>query len=185
MITAPAPPVLPRPTVVDFFLVVTGFGLSLFLSQISPMTWQPRDDLPSLVMIRVVPVLPELLHLREGVILLWPFFLAFQRLLGRDQGLTSGEWLWVFAWLGTFLVFVLAAWKQWGPIPPPLDAYASWPFVLWYLIVVPSMGLLALLLIPLGLIRRRPVPWTHSLGLVLMLWPLLPLGGLLALSQLR
>src|SRR5262245_61244400 len=95
------PAVPSRPTLVDFLLIVSGFALSLFLARAEGLRVTPAPGAPAVVGNHLVPILPQLVRLPEGVILLWPAFLLTQRVLGRQQGLTSGEWLWVFAWLGT------------------------------------------------------------------------------------
>src|SRR4051794_26565145 len=99
-----APPVPPRPTLFDFVLVVAGFGLSLFLFQADSLRVTPAPGAPLAAVTYLVPILPQLVRLPEGVILLWPIFYLSQRVLGRHQGLTSGEWLWVFAWAVTALL---------------------------------------------------------------------------------
>jgi hypothetical protein len=70
-------------------------------------------------------LLPEAMRLPEGVLLLWPVFLALQRLRGRRQGLTFGEWLWVLAWLGTALLTGLSAWERWGEYSQPLGRHKA------------------------------------------------------------
>jgi hypothetical protein len=174
-------PVPSRPALFDYFLIVTGFALSVFLAQAPSLKVTP-DSAPTGAVAYLVPILPQLVRLPEGVILLWPLFLITQRLLGRKQGITSGEWLWVIAWLGTALLTGLAAWQTWGSVPEFLRDYLPWPFVLGYLIVAPSMAAVALVLLLLGLIGRWQQPWTHTFGLVLIIWPALPVAVILALK---
>jgi hypothetical protein len=176
-----------RPSVVDFFFLLGGCGLSLLLMR-QPLLPElaPRFDAP--LAQSVFPVLPDLVRLPEGIILLWPFFYATQRVLGRRQGLTAGEWVWIFAWLGTVLLNILAALNLRVILPEAARPYTPyllfWPPVIWYAAVVPSMALLALLLALLGMFNRTPPPWTHNLSLVLVTWPVLPLAGILALGKL-
>ena len=46
-----------------------------------------------------------------------------------------------------------------------------------------AMALLAVLIGIWGLIRRAPMPWTHGLGLVLVVWPVVPLVLILLLKK--
>jgi hypothetical protein len=39
------------------------------------------------------------------------------------------------------------------------------------------------LLLLLGLVGRAHQPWTHNLGLALVIWPVLPLAAILALGE--
>jgi hypothetical protein len=41
------------------------------------------------------------------------------------------------------------------------------------------MALIAVLIGLMGLVARREKTWTHTFGLVLLVWPVLPLAGLL------
>jgi hypothetical protein len=70
-----------------------------------------------------------------------------------------------------------------GTLPELMQPYATTPRKLWYLIFVPSMAGLALLLSLVSLVRRGAVPWTHTFGLVLLLWPIAPLLGILSLGK--
>jgi hypothetical protein len=171
-----------RPTLLDFLVIVAGFALSLFLFQAESLKVTVTPAAPAAAA-RIVPLLPQLVRLPDGVILLWPIFFVTQRILGRKQGLTSGEWLWVFAWLGTALLTGLGAWQMWGTVPEFLHAFLPWVFLIAYVIVVPSMAAIALVLIVLGWIGRWQQPWTHTFGLVLVIWPALPVGGILTLAK--
>jgi hypothetical protein len=103
--------------------------------------------------------------------------------LGRRQEITSGEWLWILTWLGTAALTCLAVFRHVVGFPEWLDPYTYTVRWIWHLGFGMAMALLALILIAYGLIRRRPLPWTHGLGLVLVLWPILPLIGILALTK--
>src|SRR5690242_8412711 len=122
-----------RPTLVDFLLLLTGCGLSLFLARL-PLLREPAPRDFTLAAV-VVPVLPALLRLPEGLVLLWPLFYILQLALGRSQGLTAGEWLWVVAWLGTALVNVLAALVHAGAVPESARPFAGVAPVLWYAVL--------------------------------------------------
>ena len=184
MSRAPADPLPPppRPTVLDYFFLLTGAGLSLLLLRLSPLSVNKHESAPP-ALGEWIPVLPEAMRLTEGILLLWPFFYGLQRLLGRRQGLTAGEWLWVLSWVGVALLTGLAAWGKWGSLPEFVQPYADTPRRLWYVIVVPSMAALAVLLLLGGLVRRRPTPWTHPFSLALMIWPVLPLAGVLTFGK--
>ena len=77
----------------------------------------------------------------------------------------------------------LAAWQNWGTLPDWLRDFADRPRTLYYRIVAPSIGALALLFTVGGLISRGPMPWTHPFSLVLMSWPIAPLAALMALES--
>src|SRR5262249_13819981 len=123
------------------------------------------------------------MRLTEGIVLLWPLFLAMQSLRGRAQSLTAAEWLWVIAWLCVVLLTGLAAWKRWGTLPEWLNEVGDKPRTIYYTIVAPSMGALALLFTLGGLLSRAPSPWTHPFSLALVTWPVLPLAGILTLGK--
>jgi hypothetical protein len=172
-----------RPTLVDYSLIVLGFALSSVLYAVLPHPMvEPganamRPPLPELL-----GTLPALLRLPQGVVLLWPLFLAIQRLMGRKQGLTVVEWLWVFAWLGTALLTGLAAWGRWGSVPEFLHEHWSYPALVWYVILVPSLALIALVGALFSAFGGGQRPWTHNLAIVLLVWPVAPLSGFLALG---
>src|SRR3954469_15579497 len=107
-----------RPSLVDYFLLLLGCSLSLFLVRsLGRITVTPNDGL-SEPLADLTAALGDLMRMPEGIVLLWPVFLLFQKLRGRKQGLTAGEWLWVIAWLGVALLTGLSAWeKWWGPLP--------------------------------------------------------------------
>jgi hypothetical protein len=172
-----------RPTLFDYLLLVSGFALSLFLFRLEGLKVAPASGAPAAAATHLVPILPQLVRLPEGVILCWPLFLLAQRLLGRKQGITSGEWLWIIAWLATALLTGLAAWQTWGVIPEVLRERLPWAFLVGYLIVLPSMAAVAVVLLVLGVFGRWQLPWTHTFGLVLIVWPALPVAGVLAFAK--
>jgi hypothetical protein len=172
-----------RPTVVDYFFLLLGASLSLLLFQIgTPLKAEPGPAVPE-PLADLFAVLPEPLRLTEGIVLMWPFLYGTQRLRGRSQTLTSAEWLWVVSWLGVALLTAISLTERYGRLPEFVEPHASQPRQLWYLIFVPCMAALALLRMLTGLFRRGPVPWTHSLALALLLWPVLPLTAILALGK--
>jgi len=187
---AVTPPPLPRPTLIDWLFLLTGCGASLLLSTLpSPRPEPAGAAFDSVWLGRLATTLPALMHLPEGVILLGPFFYLGQRLLGRAPGITTGEWLWIFAWPGVALVNGLAAWRLAidsgaTALPDFLAPHAVylfyWPAMVWYVLLVPSLAVVALLVGLFGMFGRTP-PWTHSLGVVLVVWPVVPLAGILAL----
>jgi hypothetical protein len=188
---------------VDYFLLLVGCALSFYLirlnhplGELGAMT--PKEGVRYLGHLKIeagphiagspalrylVLTLPDLLRLPEGIVLLWPIFHTLQRITGRRQGLTSGEWLWVFSWLGVAALTGLAAWSHWGSLPEFLARQASWPIVIWYVILAPSMSLIAVLVLLFGILGRWQLPWTHSLGLVLVIWPVVPLAAILTLGN--
>jgi hypothetical protein len=176
---SPPIPYTSRPTLVDYWLLLLGCGLSLYLIRTGPMPAEADDSRTDPVLREFVAALPDMMRLPEGVLLLWPVFLALQRVRGRKLGLTFGEWLWVLAWLGTALLAGLSAWQKWGVLPEFVQPYAAKPRVVWYVVVMPSMAALAGVMALGGLLRRIPAPWTHSCGLALVIWPVAPLSGIL------
>jgi hypothetical protein len=191
--TAPAPPAAPtrpyappRPTIFDYLFILFGFSLSLYLVRIDPLPAKAADWVQNPYRESFVPLLPDLMRLPEGAILMWPVFLLLQRLRWRKKGLTSVEWLWILSWLGVAFLAGLAVWNASQGIPDNLkapDAVRLAAPRLWYLIFVPTMAALGVLLWFFSLFAREPAPWTHSFGLALLLWPLLPLAGVLTLGE--
>jgi hypothetical protein len=171
-----------RPTLLDYFLLLAGCSLSLFLIQIKPWKFEAKEGLGAPAA-DLVGQLGDIMRLTEGVVLLWPIFLALQSLRGRAHGLSAGEWLWVIAWLGVATMTGLAAWAKWGTLPEWLQDHADKPRMIYYMIVAPSMGALAMLFAVIGLVRRSPIPWTQSFSLALVTWPVLPLAGILTLGK--
>jgi hypothetical protein len=178
--TAPVPS---RPTLFDFILVVSGFGLSLVLSQAPTLQVTATPSAPPAAEQYLIPILPPLLRLTDGVVLLWPIFLLTQRLLGRKQGLTSGEWLWVVAWLVVAILNGLAWSQKWYTLPGFLSDHLSQVYMIGYLVVIPSMAAIAVVLILLSLIARWQQPWTHAFGLVLIAWPALPVAAVMTFTK--
>jgi hypothetical protein len=181
----PRPAPLPlRPTLFDFFIILLGASASLALFQFRLIRVLPSSAGAAWSgTAMTLPLLEQMLHLSEGIILMWPFFLGIQRLRGRTQGLTLMEWLWVFAWVGTALVAGLGAWNHWVGIPVDVLGPMRSVCLVWYVILGPSMALLALVIALLGMVVRVPPPWTHSCGIALVVWPVLPLAGILALGK--
>jgi hypothetical protein len=177
---AAAPVPISRPNLLDYFLLLAGCGLSYILLRLEYVKINANaSDTQT-----AADVLAGLLRLAEGVILLWPIFFALQCVVGRHHGLTAGEWLWVLAWLGNATLIGLAAWHRWGTMPEIRDKpIIFWAAFLWYVIVVPSMALCAVLIGCFDVASRRPRSWTHQLSLVLTLWPVLPLAAILALGK--
>ncbi len=178
--TAPAAP--SRPTVVDYVFLLGGCTLSMYLLALSPIHVKPHGDNPSPVLHEFVAYLPKTMRLPEGVLLVGPIFYVTQ-LVRRRQGLTAVEWLWAISWLGVAVLTGLAAWQRSGELPEFLQPYATTPRKLWYLIFVPSMAALAVVLGVVGMVRRGSAPWTHTFGLVLLVWPIAPLLGILSLGK--
>src|SRR5262249_13770789 len=136
----------PRPTVLDYFLLLAGCALSLTLIGLSPLPVEAKPNVQSDAARDLVEALPTPLRLTAGGVLLWPLFFFFQYLGGRRDGLTAGEWLWVLAWFGIALLTGLSAWERAG-LPDWLRSLTEkyHPRHVWYLICVPSLGVLALL----------------------------------------
>ena len=59
-----------RPTIVDYFLILVGFSLSLILIRLKPhWTVDPREDLAEPVA-DLVRRIPDIIRLTEGIVLL-------------------------------------------------------------------------------------------------------------------
>jgi hypothetical protein len=187
MSRTPTPPPPNRPGLLDCFLLLCGPALSLCLCRVPLFDVKPNGNITDPLVLSFLPLLPTLLRLTEGIILLWPFFFAGQRLRGRTQGLTAVEWLWIFAWPGVATLNALVNANQWVPTPDALLPYKDylfyWPQLAWYVLVVPSLALVALLIGLLVLFGREPPLWTHVFGLALLVWPVLPLAAILALAK--
>ncbi len=176
-------PFISRPTGLDYFLVLLGCSLSLFLHAISHPEPVARAQVPAWVAGELLPLLPTLLALPQGIILFWPVFYALQKLRGRRESLGAGEWLLGIAWLGTVLLTAWVLWLHWGGKPGFVDDLTYPPQSLWTIIVVPTLALIALVVGLIGLVGRWKQPWTHTFGLVLLIWPVLPLAGLLMWAE--
>lgn len=167
----------------DYLLVLLGFALSTYLTRIDPLAVEARDMVADPRLRTAATYLPDVMRLPEGVLLLGPLFLVTQVVAGRRQGLTSIEWLWLLSWLGVAALASLTAWKTAVVFPAAVLPYLALAPRLWYVILVPSMAVLGVALRVLGLFSRRPAPWTHSFGLALLVWPVLPLVGILAVAR--
>jgi hypothetical protein len=170
----------PRPTWLDFILILAGCSLSLLLTDLSGFQARETAATPLAAAQLALRPLPYMLFLPLGILLLWPLFYMVQRLGGRRQALSSGEWLWGFAWLAAVLLTGWIAWQYWGTPPEQLrpEHFKGHVFV-GYAVGVLSMGALALLIGLVNLVGRWQQPWTHSFCLALLMWPALPLGALL------
>jgi hypothetical protein len=181
---SPYPPPAPtRPYLLDYFLLLVGFGLSLYLTDLSPLAVEPADQIAQPALRSWVVFLPRLMRLPEGVILFFPVFFVLQKVMFRRQEITSGEWLRLIAWLGTAGLTCIAAFRQMVGLPDWLDPLWQTVRWVWYLGFGAALAATALLLGLIGLVRRAPMPWTHVLGLVLMVWPIPPLVGILLLAK--
>jgi hypothetical protein len=178
------PAVPARPTLVDYFLILAGYSLSLVLIRIKPWKFDAKDSLAAPVA-ELVGQLGDMMRLTEGVVLLWPLFLAVQGVRGRGQSLTAGEWLWVIAWLCVAVCTGLAAWEHFGtgPLPDWIKDQTDTPRRIYYMIVAPAMAALAALFAVVSLVSRGLAPWTHAFSLALVTWPVVPLAGILTLAK--
>jgi hypothetical protein len=172
-----------RPTLVDYVFLLFGCSLSLYLLSFSPLHVKATHENWPVFLNEFIAFLPAAMRLPEGIVLMGPIFYVTQLVRRRAWGLTSLEWLWLLNGLGIAVLAGVAAWHHSGTIPEFLAPYATMPRKLWYLIFVPSLAVLAAVLGILGLVRRDAVPWTHTLGLVLLVWPAPPLLGVVSLAK--
>jgi hypothetical protein len=168
---------------VDYLLLLGGCGLSLYLMDLKPLHTGPAEGVSGDFARSFAVFLARPLRLTEGIILLWPAFYLTQLVRRRREPLTGAEWLWVVSWLGVALLTALAAWENAGTLPELLRPYVQAPRKLWYVVFVPSMAALAVVLGFAGLLRRGPAPWSHTLAMALILWPIVPLAGILAVGH--
>jgi hypothetical protein len=177
------PPTPTRPYLLDYVFLLSGCGLSLYLMDLHPWTVEAEDYVTPYALRSAIAFLPRLTRLADGVILLFPLFFLPQFVLGRRQEIASGEWLWILAWFGTVALVGVAVVRHLIGLPEWLDPYAQALRWIWYLGFGTAMTFIALILVLYGLFRRAPMPWTHGLGLVLVVWPMLPLVGILVLTK--
>jgi hypothetical protein len=183
MSRAPIAAASSRPTLVDYVFLLVGCSLSLYLLSFSPLSVQATYENRPAFLDELITFLPAAMRLPEGIILMGPIFYLTQLVRRRAWSLTSLEWLWLLNGLGVAVLVGVAAWDRSGTVPDFLGPYATLPRKLWYLIFVPSMAVLAAVLGILGLVRRTAVPWTHTFGLVLLVWPAAPLLGVVSLAK--
>jgi hypothetical protein len=186
-----APPAVPpptdryspahRPTWLDFCCLLLGFALSLILAEWSGFTARETERTPAFVKDHLLRVMPSMLFLPVGLVVFWPLFFLTQQVRGRSEPMSSGEWLWGVGWL---VVLPWIAWVLWTYLDTPPEMLVSVSFrrgvVLGYAVGALALGALAGLLTLIGLFARWRPPWTHSLCLVLLIWPALPLAACLA-----
>jgi hypothetical protein len=167
----------------DYLFILCGCALSRFLTELSSLRGIAGENLSTGLGPPLIATLPFLLLLPVGIVLLWPVFHATQRVLGRPPGLSVGEWLWGVAWL---LAVALTTWIVWNYVGSPPEILVSDSFkrslVAGYALAVLSLGAIALLLTLVDLVGRWAQPWTHRFGLVLLIWPALPLAAMWALD---
>ncbi|HEY7309437.1 MAG TPA: hypothetical protein VH643_08780 [Gemmataceae bacterium] len=172
-----------RPTLLDYVFLLAGGSLSLFLMSVSPLLVKPSHDNWPASLNEFIAFLPSAMRLPEGIVLMGPLFYVTQLVRRRAWALTSLEWLWAISWLGIVVLAAVAAWHRSDTMPEFLEPYAAMPRKLWYLIFVPSMAVLAAVLGIVGIVRRAAVPWTHTFGMVLLVWPAAPLLGIFSLAK--
>jgi hypothetical protein len=63
-----------RPYLLDYWFLLAGFGLSLYLLDLNPLTVEPLDAISNQVLRAWIEFLPRLMRLPEGVVL---FFRSF------------------------------------------------------------------------------------------------------------
>jgi hypothetical protein len=177
---AASAPVIPsRPCFLDYFLILVGSGLSLWLAELSGLHAGTTSEIPDRFLAPLLRLFPHLLFLSLGILLWWPVFFTTQKIFGRQQALTVGEWLWGLAWLGALFLTAWIVWKGLGTAPGFLGTPDFQKGVIvGYIIFTLSMAVIAFLVLVINLFGRWPQPWTHHFSLALMIWPVLPLSML-------
>lgn len=175
---SPAPPAVPsRPRAFEYFLILLGIFFSALLAFWSQVHVSFEPDVAGTFERGLEPAVLLMLFLPVGIMLLWPVFYLVQKLMGRKQGLTSGEWLWGLAFLASILVAVIILWRALASPPEFLTAAGFQKnFLMAYVLYSLGMAAVALVIFLIGLVGRWVTPWTHTFGLVLLLWPLAPLA---------
>jgi len=171
-----------RPTVLDYFFLLAGVGLSLFLMEFHPLKVEASDLITNDALRGAIAYLPQLLRLPEGVILVFPVFFIAQFALGRCQGLTAGEWLWLLSWFGTAMLTALAVCNHYQFLPDFVQTNLLLIRFTWYIGFGLAMAGVALFLFIVGFFGAVR-PWTHQLALALALWTVAPLAGILTLTK--
>jgi len=183
----PAVAVTARPTVPDYLLILLGCGVSLLLLPVTPLHVAAQAEVRPDGLRPLVEALPGPMRLTEGVVLLWPAFLLFQMLRGRGEAPTAAEWLWIVSWLGVATLTGLGLWEERASetVPEFLREFMARYALrrLYYIVLVPSMGAVALLLGLASLMSRNVPPWTNAFALALVLWPALIMGVILATAR--
>jgi hypothetical protein len=164
-----------RPRLFDYLFLFAGVGASAYLTKMTGLTMTLAAGEPSAMLQTLLDILPTLLFLPVGIILGWPIFYATQWLCGRRRGLTMGEWLLGLAWLAALVFTGWCVGKGTEILPFFDDAEFKRHVVHGYNIFMFSMGALALVIWLISMLARRGQPWTHTLGIALMMWPALPL----------
>jgi len=166
---------MPGPSYFDYFLLITGIAISLLLGNMSGLQIDAANTVGLAKAYRVT--LPQLLFLPMGAVLFWPIFFGIQRLMGRELGMTLGEWLWGLAWLGNLFFASWFLWHGLGSMPVALaDLHTK--IAAGYVLFLFAMSVIAILLFLVDLVRSSPLPWTHRFCLALLGWPILPLAAI-------
>ncbi|MBI3411801.1 MAG: hypothetical protein HY040_26010 [Planctomycetes bacterium] len=180
---SPVQPQGTRPRLLDYLLICAGAGISAMLADFSGVRVLASESASPLLQ-AFAKTIPFHLFLPIGILLFWPIFQAGQRVLGREQGLTAGEWLVGLSWLGALGLTGYLAWKGAGAAPEFLTGHGIiQSLVSGYIFCMIALGSIAALLIFVNLLTLwRPRPWTHTFGLVLLMWPLVPLAAFWCLN---
>jgi hypothetical protein len=157
-----------RPRLLDYFLMLFGIWVSLFLTDWSRIRTLPQPAAPILVQ-NLAKLHPYLLFLEPGILLMWPLFYCTQCILGRRQGLSAGEWLWSLAWLA---MLAWLGWVLWTAFGEPPDLKKT--MVTAYVVFVLASAACSFLILAIDLVGRWPQPWTHHFALALFIWSAIP-----------
>ena len=160
-----------RPRTVDFFLIFCGVAVSLLLGEWSGMKTVPPAGSADVALLAFAKVHPYLFFLPLGILLFWPLFYLTQRIVGRQQPLSAGEWLWGLAWMADLVVIGWIVWQAFGTPPDVKRA-----MITGYIIFVATAAALAVVIALVDVVGRWPQPWTHHFCVVLMIWSALPVG---------
>jgi hypothetical protein len=169
-------PQVTRPTWLDYVLILAGCVLSLLLAQLSGLQAETTPQTPAKVYLPLVALLPQALFLPLGIILLWPILYATQRVTGRAQPLTAGEWLLGLAWLAALVLGGGIVWQHSGTLPEFLGEYLREYLVMGHVLGALALAALAAVVWLIDLVGRWAQPWTDRLGLALLMWPAAPLA---------
>src|SRR5438093_614552 len=105
-----------RPGVLDFLFVLCGCGISLLLVEWIGLHTESDEPAPAIVY-SLLKLHPYMLFLPQGILLLWPLLFLTQKIGGREQPLSGGEWLWGLAWLASLAFAGWISWRYLGSLP--------------------------------------------------------------------
>ncbi len=168
----PEPGPATSPIWVEYFVLLCGCGLSLWLAEILDLKVDEASRESSWKRI-----LPQLLFLPVGLISMWPILFAIGRARGRSKLLSLVEGLWGVLWLFDVLLVVAICvyanvdWSEFEAVNKE-DVKSIGRGLL--IIVAALSGLAGLGLAVVSRFFSGHKNWTHHFGIAMLLWPAIP-----------